>query len=350
MNSTSVVSNSPTSADHGSVAHGHEQSSQSVASLWIRYLVRRIGSLIVSLFALMLLTFFIVQLIPGDPATAIAGDNATLQQVEQVRKELGLDRPVWDQFVDYVANALRGNFGTSFKYKIPAMQIVTTALPYTLVIAACAIALVLVFGVGIGIAVGVLTRGDRHRCLDTVFSATTGIIQSIPSYLQATLLVLFFAVWLAVLPPAYTLAYGFVESAVLPIVALSLGGIASIARIVRRECAVTQEADYMRTARGWRLPAIKLYIKHLLPNLLTTALTLSGIILTSMLGSALIVETVFSWPGLGTTVIQAIAVNKDYPVIQASVFVIGGISQIFTLAIDIVLGIVDPRTLGGNND
>lgn len=335
---------------------GHNQGESKATSqpsstrIWIPFLVRRTLGFVGNLAMLVLLTFFIVQLIPGDPASAIAGDNATTEQVEQVRKELGLDRPMIVQLGSYIVGILHGDFGTSFRYGLPATQIVLNALPYTLVVAGISIILVLVLGVGIGLSVGVLTRGDRNRWLDTGFNLITGVIQSIPAYLQATFLVLIFAIWLKVLPPAYSMAYGFAECTILPVAALSIGGIASIARIVRRETSVVQEREFMRTARGWRLSVFKLYVKHLLPNILTAALTLSGILLTSMLGSSLIVETVFSWPGLGSTIIQAIAVDSDYPVIQASVFFIGAISALFTLLIDIVLGVIDPRTLGGHHE
>ncbi|MDR1824455.1 MAG: ABC transporter permease [Bifidobacteriaceae bacterium] len=325
-------------------AAGHRAGSQ--FALWRGFLIRRLGGAAANVVLLVLLTFFIVQLIPGDPATAIAGDNATLEQVETVRHELGLDQPILAQLGHYLAGVAHGDFGQSFRYHLPATQIVRNAAPYTLSIAALAVVLVLVLGVGTGVVVGIATRGDRNRWLDRAFTWITSLVQSIPPYLQATLLVLVFAVWLSLFPPAYTLAYGFWESAVLPVAALSIGGIASVARIVRRETGVVQEMDFMRTARGWRLPPLVRYAKHLLPNILTTALTLAGIILTSMLGSALIVETVFAWPGLGSTVIQAIAVDKDYPVIQAAVFFIGFISILITLAIDTVLGIIDPRTLG----
>jgi peptide/nickel transport system permease protein len=327
---------------------GHRAGSR--AGLWRRFLVRRLAGVVVNIALLVLLTFFIVQLIPGDPATAIAGESASLAQVEEVRRSLGLDQPMAAQLAQYVGGVLQGDFGESFRYGLPATEIVLNALPYTLSIAAVAVALVLVVGTSAGVVVGIVTRGDRNRWLDRAFNLVTGFMQAVPPYLQATLLVLVFAVWLALLPPAYTLAYGPVESAVLPVIALSVGGVSSVARIVRRETAVAQEMDFMRTARGWRLPAFRAYAKHLVPNLLTTTLTLAGIIMTSMLGSALIVETVFAWPGLGSTVIQAIAVDKDYPVIQAAVFLIGAVSILITLVIDVVLGLIDPRTLGGKND
>ena len=317
-----------------------------LAGAWRRFLVRRGTGILVNLALLIVVTFLIVQLIPGDPATAIAGEDATLERVEQVRAELGLDVPVPQQLWIYVTNVLQGDFGNSYRYRVPAMDIVLAAAPYTLFITIIAVLVLLIGGIALGIAIGILTRGDRRRWLDLSFNVVAGFISSIPTYIQATALVAIFAIWLTWLPPAYSPAYGFGESAILPIAALSIGGIASIARIVRRESAVILEQDYMRTARGWRLPTVTLYAKHLLPNLLTTALTLSGIILTALLGSALIVEAVFAWPGLGGAVVQAIAVDKDYPVIRAAVFMIGAISLVITLVIDILLGLIDPRTLG----
>lgn len=318
----------------------------SLGAAWRRFLLRRAVGLVTNLALLVLVTFLIVQLIPGDPATAIAGDTATLAQVELVRHQLGLDQPIPVQLWHYVAGVVQGDFGDSYKYRAPAMDIVMTAVPYTLTITIAAVLLLLVLGLALGMTVGVLTRGDRHRWLDVSFSAVTGLISSIPTYVLATGFVVVFAVLLHVLPPAYSPAYDFGAAAVLPIASLTVGGTCSVARIVRRETAVILEQDYMRTARGWRLPALSIYAKHMLPNLLTTALTLSGIILTALLGSALIVEAVFAWPGIGSVVVQAIAEYKDYPVIRASVFVIGAISLVFNLLIDVVLGLIDPRTLG----
>ncbi|MCU1407428.1 MAG: transporter permease [Glaciihabitans sp.] len=337
-----------TSSDTGDSPASTEQKAGSMGGVWRSFLLRRISGLVINLVLLVLVTFFIVQLIPGDPATTIAGENATLEKVEQVRAELGLNDPIIVQLVHYVGNVLQGDFGNSYLYKVPALDIVLTAAPYTLFIASIAVLLVLIVGMALGIGIGIATRGDRRRWLDVAFNVLTGFVSSIPAYIQGTLLVLVFAIWLVWLPPAYTMAYGFGESAILPIAALSIGGIASVARIVRRETAVIQEMDYMRTARGWRLPKFVIYAKHMLPNLLTTALTLAGIILTALLGSALIVESVFGWPGLGGVVVQAIAADKDYPVIRAAVFVIGLISLTITLLIDIILGLIDPRTLGAS--
>ncbi len=318
----------------------------SLAGAWRRFLLRRAAGLAVNVGLLVIVTFLIVQLIPGDPATAIAGENATLAQVELVRTQLGLDQPALVQFSNYLFGVVQGDFGDSFRYRVPAMDVVLAAVPYTLAITIPAVLLLLVIGIASGMAVGVATRGDRRRLLGSTFNVVTGFISSVPVYVQATALVVVFAVWLRALPPAFSPAYDLGQAAILPVLSLTLGGACAVARVVRREASVILEQDYMRTARGWRLPALTLYAKHMLPNLLTTALTLSGIILTALLGSALITEAVFAWPGLGGVIVQGIAIDKDYPVIRAAVFVIGLISLVITLVIDVILGLIDPRTLG----
>lgn len=340
----------PGSATPEGGTDGPEQSGSpraaSLAGAWRRFLLRRAAGLAVNVALLVVITFLIVQLIPGDPATAIAGENATLAQVELVRTQLGLDQPAFTQFTTYLFGVVQGDFGDSFRYRVPAMDVVLAAVPYTLAITIPAVLLLLVFGIASGMAVGVATRGDRRRLLGSTFNVITGFISSVPVYVQATALVVIFAVWLRALPPAFSPAYDLGQAAILPVLSLTLGGACAVARVVRREASVILEQDYMRTARGWRLPALTLYAKHMLPNLLTTALTLSGIILTALLGSALITEAVFAWPGLGGVIVQGIAIDKDYPVIRAAVFVIGLISLVITLVIDVILGIIDPRTLG----
>lgn len=135
------------------------------------------------------------------------------------------------------------------------------------------------------------------------------------------------------------------EALILPIAALAVGPTCAVARVVRQETAVVLEQDFMRTARGRRLPALRLYLVHALPNLLTSTLTLTGLILASLLGGAIIIETVFSYPGLGNEIIQAI-IYRDYPLVQGIIIVVGIIATLLNLLVDIILGIIDPRTLG----
>ncbi len=315
---------------------------------WIEFAFKRLGGLVITVFVLVFVTFLIVPLIPGDPAVQAAGPDATAEQVERVREQLGLTLPLGERFVAYLTTLTDGTMGTSFMLNDTVSNIIFARLPFTAILAVVSITVTLLVAVPLGMTVAILTRGGRRRRLDDGFAFITGLVAAIPPYVMATGLVVVFAVTLALVPPAYSPTKPGL-SFILPVVALAIGPICTISRVVRRETSVVLEQDYMRTATGWRLPAFRRYASYALPNLLTSTLTLSGLILTSMLGGAIIIETVFSWPGLGLGIVQAIA-NKDYPLIQGIVIVLGILAALLTLLVDVLLGIVDPRTLGGRHD
>ncbi|MEJ1112270.1 MULTISPECIES: ABC transporter permease [unclassified Kribbella] len=314
------------------------------------FAVRRLGGLAAIFVVLLVVSFLIVQLIPGDPAAALAGTNADLADIERVRQQLGLDQPLWQRFSDYAGGVLSGDLGTSLMYRQPVLTIIENRLPFTATIALAGIAIVLLVAIPLGMLVGVLTQGGRRKWLDTGFGVVTGFLDSVPGYVMATFLVVMFALGIGVLPlfpPAYTPRFGS-ASFVLPIAAIVIGPICTVSRVVRRETAVVLGNDYLRTARGWRLPARKRYVKWALPNLLTSTLTVSGLVLTGLIGGAVVIESVFALPGLGSGIIKAI-LDRDYPVIQAMVIVIGMIAALINLLVDILLGLIDERTLGGSH-
>lgn len=315
-------------------------------SPWADYALRRAGGVILSVALLVVVTFFMVPLIPGDPAVAVAGADATSEQIEAIRSSLGLNEPLFVQFINYVGGLFTGDLGESFAYSTSVSQIIATKLPFTAELAVLGIILVLLVSVPTGMLVGILTRGGRKKWLDVSFGMLTGFFQAVPQYVVSTMLVVVFAIILKVLPAAGAAS---LSALILPVIGLSIAPICSIARVVRRETSTVLEQDYLRTARGWRLPSLRLYARHALPNLLTTALTLAGLILAGMLGGAIIVENVFNWPGLGREIVTAI-VNKDYPVIQGIILVLGFLAIVLNLLVDVILGLIDPRTLGGKSN
>lgn len=317
-------------------------------SPWLGFALRRVTGLAGTLVALVVLSFAIVQLIPGDPAVAIAGPDATLEQIQAIRTSLGLDRPVPAQFLDYLTGLLHGDLGTSFQYRQPVWDLIGNRLPFTATLAAYGIVVVLLVAVPAGMLVGIATSGGRRRWLDTAFGTLTGFLDSVPGYVLATVLVILFASGVGLVPlfpPAYSVRAGG-TAFVLPVVALVVGPTCTVSRVVRRETAVVLRNDYLRTARGWRLPALTVHARYTLPNILTTTLTLSGLLLTGMVGGALVIESVFALPGLGTGIIKAI-LDRDFPVIQGMVLVIGSIAALVNLAVDIMLAVIDSRNLGG---
>ncbi|MFD3652163.1 ABC transporter permease [Streptomyces sp. NPDC058620] len=306
---------------------------------WGVFLMRRLGGLVAVAATLVVVTFLIVQLIPGDPARVLAGADASPGDIERLRGQLGLDQPLLTRFVDYAGGLFHGDLGLSFQTREPVADIIAARLPFTAELALLAVLVVLLVAVPLGLAIAV--RGNRRT--DSAFTFTTSLVGATPEYVIATLLVLVFAITLGVFPAAGAET---LMSLVLPVAAIALPGTSVMARIVRREAASVLAQDYMRTARGRRLPPLTLYTRHALPNLLTATLTLGGLILTSLLGGTVIVESVFAWPGMGQRVVEAI-LARDYPVIQGCVLVLGLLAALLNLVVDVVLGLLDPRTLAG---
>lgn len=306
---------------------------------WGAFVLRRLAGLTTVAVTLVAGTFLMVQLIPGDPARVVAGADAMPADVERVRHDLGLDQPLLTRFGTYAGGLLRGDMGTSFQTKEPVAEIIGGRLPFTAQIALLSVLVVLVLAVPIGLAAA--ARGSRRT--DGSFTFVTGTVGATPEYIIGTLLVLGFAIKLGWLPAAGAET---LSSMVLPVAALVLPATCVMARIVRSEARNVLAQDYMRTARGRRLPPLRLYARHALPNLLTATLTLGGLILAGLLGGTVVVESVFAWPGIGQRVVEALLV-RDYPVIQGCVLILGLLAALLNLLVDVVLALLDPRTLAG---
>lgn len=314
-----------------------------MSSDWAAFAVRRLGGLVLSLALLVLVAFLIVPLIPGDPARAMLGTNATPEALAALRDRMGLDDPLPLQFVHFIGGIFTGDLGTSFRYGVPVTELIATKLPYTALLAFGSIVVVLIIAVPLGMAVGVWTRGGKRSGLGSSFGTVAGFFASFPPYVAGTLMVVVFSIWLGWFPAGGTDAAGFW---VLPLAALALGPTFAVARVVRQETYTVLQQDFMRTAKGHRLRSFRLYVKHTLPNIMASTLTLTGIILAGLIGSTIIIENVFSYPGLGFEVVQSI-IFRDFPAIQGIILVIGTLSVLVNLLIDVVLGLIDPRTLGG---
>jgi peptide/nickel transport system permease protein len=242
--------------------------------------------------------------------------------------------------VDYVRNVLHGDFGTSLTTGEGVTDVIRQRGPLTLKLAGIAFLIAVLVAVPLGLLMAALTRDSRRRGVELGFTATTGAIAAIPSFLIAVALVYLFAVTWHVFPVA---GHAGVSSYVLPVAALVLAPIASLSRVVRVEGLRVLDQDYIRTARGKRLPARLVYTRHALPNTLTPTLTLAGLLLGGLIAGTVLVENIFSWPGLGTTLVQAV-VQKDYPTVQAVAVVFGTVVLLANFAVDIALGAIDPRS------
>lgn len=305
-----------------------------------RFLLRRLGRLIASLAVLVTLSFAMIHLIPGDPVRVALGPKAPPALVAARRHSLWLDRPLPNQFVHYLHGLVTGNLGRSFQSDLPVSEIIGQRLPYSAQLAGIAFLVIMLVSVPFGMVAAVLTRNGQRRGTEFGFTTGTGFFATVPEFLLGVGLVVLFGVVLKVLPVA---GRSGPESYILPVAALSVGSIAALARIVRAETLTVLGADYIRTARAKRLPARLLYLRHVLPNMLTSTLTLGGLLLAGLVGGTVLVENVFGWPGLGTIVVNSV-VQEDYPVAQAIVLMLGATVLIINAVVDLLLGVLDPRS------
>ncbi len=296
--------------------------------------------LAVSLLVLLTLTFAMIHLVPGDAVRSALGLTAPAKLVQQRRAQLGLDKPLYQQYGDYVDRAVHGDFGTSLTSGEPITQIVRTRLPTTLRIAGIAFLVAVLVGVPLGVLSAALTRDGRRRYSELAFTTATGAFASIPSFLLAVALIYLLAIRWRFLPAAGDSGP---KSYVLPIAALAIGPAAALARIVRVEGLKVLEEDYIRTARGKRLPGRLIYLRHALPNMLTATLTIAGLLLGGLIAGTVLIESVFAFPGLGSTLINSVTA-KDYSSVQAVALVFGFFILIINFVVDMLLAVINPQS------
>ncbi|GGO64117.1 ABC transporter permease [Nonomuraea cavernae] len=310
---------------------------------WAAYLGRRFLRFLLSLALLITATFAMVHVIPGDPVRAALGITASPELVAARTHELGLDLPIWEQYARHLGGLFTGDLGESMVSGLPVAQTIADRLPYTALLALVAFAVVMITAIPVGMAMAAWTRGGRRRGAELLFTGVSGLLAVVPEFLLAVALIVVFAITLEVLPVADVTGEMGPRFYVLPTLALAVGPAAALGRIVRVEALGVLSSDYMRTARAKRLPARLIHLRHALPNLLTGALTIGGLLISGLIAGSVLVENVFAWPGLGSALVDAIKA-KDYPVVQGVVLVYGGAVLLVNLAVDVALGRLDPRS------
>nr|WP_238356745.1 ABC transporter permease [Kribbella italica] len=306
----------------------------------MRFAIRRFTRLVVSVLALLSAAFLMIHLIPGDPVRAALGPVAAQSLVDAQRESLGLNDPLWLQYLHFLQHLFTGNLGTSITTGLPVSDVISDRLPATVVLAVAAFVVAVLIALPLGLAMGVLTRAGRRPKAELTFTSTSVVLAAIPEFLLAVGLVYVFAVQLQWFPVA---GRGNVSSYVLPVLSLAVGPAAVLARICRVELLAVLQTDYLRTARAKRLPAIVIYLRHALPNAVTATITLGGLLLGGMVAGTVLVENVFGWPGLGSTIVSSI-LAKDYPLVQGVVLVYGVGVLLVNLAVDVALALLDPRS------
>jgi peptide/nickel transport system permease protein len=299
-----------------------------------RYLAGRLVWAVVAIWGVVTLVFVILRL-SGDPAAVLLSPQGTKEEYEAIRRSLGLDLPLPAQYALFLVQSAIGNFGSSFQFGVPALGVVLERIPATLSLTGTASALIIL----VAIPLGVLAAVFRNTWLDYVSSGLALIGQAAPNFWLGFMLILLFAVHFRWVP---TSGRGTPWHLVLPALTLALQPIAKITRLTRSEMLDVLAANYVRTAQAKGVAPPRVTLGHALKNASLAIVTVLGLDIGYLLGGAIIVETVFSWPGLGRLVIEAIN-NRDFPVVQAAVVVIAVFVVAVNVLVDLLYAVLDPR-------
>ena len=299
-----------------------------------RFLLKRLVQSAVAILGTVTLIFFI-QRLAGDPTLLMLPEGATREDIETLRHQLGFDRPLLTQYLEYVAQLARFDLGQSLVQRVPVADIIAARLPYTLYLAAGA----LLVAVGIGLPAGIVMAVKRGSPLERALMALVLVGQSMPTFWSGILLIMLFAVTLGVMPSS---GVDGARSVVLPAIALGALTMATYARVARTAVLEEIERDYVSAARAKGLTFRRVVRRHILRNAATPIITISALEIANLLAGAVIVETVFAWPGLGQLAVQSIAA-RDFPIVQSIVLLGAFVSIALNLTADILYSVVDPR-------
>lgn len=300
-----------------------------------KYILKRLLLMIPILLGISLIVLILIDITPGDPARAVAGATATEEEYQAVREALHLDDPLLKRYFDFIGGVLQGDFGTSYITKTDVWRDMTIRFPYTLALAFASC----ILSVAIGIPLGMIAAVYQNTWKDYLAIFFSLLCTAMPAFWLALMLVQWFAVGVRIFPVSGIDTW---QGWVLPIISLSLGYTANVARLMRSTTLEVIRQDYVITARAKGLPETMVLMKHVLKNSLIPVIVSVGTMFGMALGGALITETIFAMPGLGQYTLTGLA-NRDYPVIQGSVLFLSVLFSLVILLIDIIFAFVDPR-------
>jgi peptide/nickel transport system permease protein len=300
----------------------------------VRFILRRLGEGAISILGASLIVF-VTSRLSGDPVTLMLPPDAPQSAFIAMQQTLGLDRPVAVQYGMFLEHALRGDFGQSYRWQMPASQLIVDRLPATIQLAVAG----LVFSLIVAIPVGVLSAVHRGTWIDRLGRVFAMLGQAMPAFWVGLLLILAFAIQLDWLP---AFGYGGLNHLVLPATALGWYPVAAMTRIVRSAMLDVLQADHIRLSRALGTPEALIVWKYAFRNAAVPLLTMLGVYFAAMLGGSFVVEVIFAWPGVGRTVVEAVF-SRDFPVVQAGVLSASVMFVLANLLVDLSYGFVDPR-------
>jgi ABC-type dipeptide/oligopeptide/nickel transport system permease component len=313
-----------------------------------RYILSRLVQSVLILLGVLCIVFFMLQ-VTGDPVSLMVSRNTSPEQLKLLREEMGFNRPMIVQFADFASHAIRGDFGMSIRHKQPAMKLIMERLPATVELATVALLMSMI----IGITLGLLGGSNPGSIWDTIARGTGLIGQTIPNFWLALILIIVFAVNLGWFPAFGRDTWHFLgirlptRSVILPAFALGLFTMGQLVRFTRSAVMEIRNEDYVRTAYSKGLHDKRIYVRHILRNASIPLISIIGVQFGYLLSGSIYIETIFSWPGLGNLLAEAIG-NRDFALVQAIAFFTGVVVVTLNLLTDIAYGLADPRIKYGD--
>ncbi len=298
-------------------------------------MIKRLLSVLIVIFGVLLLTFLLIHLVPGDPVEVMLGESASTADRAQLRADLGLDQPLIQQFGTYLAKLSQGDLGKSIHTKMPIIDMVKTRYPATVKLAL----LSLLIGIALGVPMGIYAALKANRWQDIVVTLVSVRLSAMPAFWLGPMLMLIFAVWLGWLPVS-GMESG--ASIILPALTLGFGLSAILTRMTRTSLLEVLNDDYIRTARAKGLSEQTVILRHALRAALLPIITIVGLQMGSLLAGTVITETIFSWDGIGRLLVESIE-KRDYPVTQACVLMVALSYVLVNLVTDMLYRFADPR-------
>ena len=306
------------------------------------FLLRRLAQFVATLLAISIIVFAVMNVLPGDPALTILGIDASEEARLALTRELGLDAPAWQRYLDWIGGVLRGDFGTSYSFDVPVAGLIAERLPVTLSLAVSGMAVTLVIALGAGIFAA--SRHGRPGDWAVMVASQLGI--AVPAFWLAILLVILFAVKLRWLPPGgfpgWDDPLAAIRALILPTISLALVQAAVLTRVTRSAALDVMRLDFMRTARATGLSPRRILWRHLLPNALVPIVTIVGMQFAGVVTGTLVIESVFYLPGLGRLIFQSIP-NRDLITVQALILLVAAVVVTANFLVDLAYGLIDPR-------
>lgn len=304
------------------------------------FLIKKLSSFAIVIFGVLLLTFLLIHLVPGDPIEVMLGESASTADRDQLRTDLGLDQPLVQQFGSYLAKLSHGDFGNSIHTNTPIVETIKARYPATVKLALLA----LLIGIGIGVPMGIYAALKANHWQDIVVTLVSVRLSAMPAFWLGPMLMLVFAVWLGWLPVS---GMDSNASIILPALTLGFGLSAILTRMTRTSLLEVLNDDYIRTARAKGLTEQAVILRHALRAALLPIITIVGLQMGSLLAGTVITETIFSWDGIGRLLVESIE-KRDYPVTQACVLIVALSYVLVNLVTDVLYRFADPRVKFGN--